>query len=74
MSNYSENEGSVRMSLFKPSGKWYSDSAVDMSAHYNTSCIHTAVSLAWNRPLEPGWILICLEPYHQHSHPVMLKG
>lgn len=21
-----------------------------------------------------GWTIVCLEPYHEHSHPVMLKN
>lgn len=82
MSHYSENEASVRMSLFKPSGKWYSDHAVDMSGYYHpteqTPLIHDAVRHAFetrlNRSLEPDWMLVCLEPYHVHSHPIMIKG
>ena len=75
---YSTNEGIVRADLFKPSGKWHESIALDMSADYNKTLIHSAVCDAWVRAgrsaLEAGWLLVVLEPYHKHSHPVMLKG
>lgn len=74
MGNYSANEGSVRVSLFKPSGKWYTDFAIDMSDYYNEPLIHDAVLKAYGKPVSQGWMLICLDPYHIHSHPVMIVG
>lgn len=74
---YSTNEGVVRADRFKPSGKWYDSIALDMSGCYNTSPIQVAIRDAMNRQdirLEPGWSLVALEPYHKHSHPIMLKG
>jgi len=77
--NYSENEGSVRASLFKTSGKWYSDYAIDMSAVYYTANIHDALKSAVRKDHPhlmndsyKGWRLVVLEPYHMHSHPLMI--
>lgn len=77
MSNYSENEGSCRASLFKPSGKWYQDLAIDMSAFYNEPDIHMAIRCAFEqtaRTLQSDWKLVVLDPYHKNSHPIMLIG
>lgn len=74
---YSMNDGVVRADRFKPSGKWYDSIALDMSRHYNAVLIHNAVLNAMEDQgvkLEPGWSIVVLEPYHKHSHPVMLKG
>jgi hypothetical protein len=81
MGNYHESASHCRFSLFKPSGKWCSDHSVDMNGVYNEPLIHRAVWKAWqasrtpaDRALEEGWILVILEPYHIHSHPIMLIG
>lgn len=75
---YSESDSDVRMSLFKPSGKWSRDAAVNMGGVYHEPLIHDAVAKAWlaahdGMPPAEGWTIVCLEPYHKHAHPVMLK-
>jgi len=40
---FTNKEGYVRVDIFKPSGKWYSTAAVDMSAGYNEANIHRAL-------------------------------
>jgi hypothetical protein len=77
VSHYSENEGSVRMSLFKKSGKWYQDLAVDMGGFFNEPLIRNAVLKALHKQFPdrffgPDWIVVCLEPYHVHSHPQLI--
>jgi hypothetical protein len=81
MTNYSLQASKVRISRFKPSGKWYDDFEVDMNDFYNEPLIHPAVLKAWeasrdpgSRSLEEGWMLVCLEPYHHNAHPVMIIG
>lgn len=77
--NYSDNEGSVRVDVFKPSGKWYETVAVDMYTFYHSeTTIHQALLAAIERQYpgftarEPGWKFVCLQPYHRFSHPIML--
>ena len=76
MSNYSEDESQVRVDFFKPSGKWYCTEAVKWTGGY-TGCIHEA----FRKSLEDHhagrltqFDAICLEPYHEHSHPIQLKA
>lgn len=78
MSHYSTNESDVRVSIFKPSGKWYTDIAVNMGEYYNHADIHQALLLALSdagqyKWYEQGYTLVCLEPHHRYSHPVMLR-
>lgn len=74
---YAVDEGIVRADRFKPSGKWYDSIALDMSQNYNDNLIHNAVKASAERQdvkLDEGWTLVVLEPYHVHSHPVIIKG
>lgn len=85
MSGYSENPGSVRVDRYKRrSGKWYDTFAVDMSGYWHGTAvggghlIHDSIRLAIeDRIGSPvnldDWIYVVNEPYHEHSHPVMLK-
>lgn len=72
---FTTKEGMVRVDQFKPRGKWYQTLEVDMSKHYRASSIHEALKdclLRDGHSLED-WIYVCLEPYHEYSHPIMLK-
>lgn len=75
---YSESDSIVRADRFKPSGKWYDSIALEMNDYYNVPpVVHDAVRLAAERQgvvVHEGWWLVVLEPYHIHSHPVILKG
>jgi hypothetical protein len=74
---YAVGDNFVRASRFKPSGKWYDDVALDMAGEFNTDSIQTAIKNAYTKtyhPLHPGWMLVVLEPYHKHSHPIIIKG
>lgn len=75
MSNYSDHENSVRVDFFKPSGKWYATEAV-LFHGYKESSIHTAFRDSLKQHLEgrmKGMTAVCLHPYHQHEHPLMLR-
>lgn len=83
MTHYSNDEGMVRIDRFKPSGKWYDTVAADMTGLYNWTDLSSAVFRAWqeagggdttSRQLEEGWSIVCLEPYHRHACPIMIKG
>jgi len=85
MSHYSENPGMVRFDRFKESGKWYDSYAVDMTEFWDTITPHDGLESAiaadprfgeayvfsW---LNQGGYIVCLEPSHRYSYPVMLKS
>lgn len=76
MTNYSNNPGSVRVDYFKPRGKWYETLEVDMRGFYTGQihdCVRGAVMKSYPDFNFDSWIVVCLEPYHEHSHPVMFK-
>lgn len=57
------------------------DHEVDMTDFYEHHLIQDAVKLAWARyraeeefHIEKDWILVVMEPYHIHAHPVMIRG
>ena len=74
---YTTKEGMVRVDFFRPSGKWYTTEAICMVDGYNDLPIHVAFKQALQRTLK-GRLnemdAICLEPYHQHEHPIQLKA
>lgn len=77
--NYSVNSSHCRVDIFKPSGKWYQTLVIDTEEYYY-DLIHDAVEKALKDSLgknheefHKGWYGVCLEPYHENSHPVMLK-
>lgn len=66
----------VRVDQFKPNGKWYQTLSINMNNLYDHHCVHEALKIALQndgRDVER-WTYVCLEPYHKHSHPVMLKA
>jgi hypothetical protein len=81
MSHYSNNAASVRVDFFRPSGKWYTTEAVLWTGEYADCLIHEAFAkslrdhFAKHSPPErlSGMDAICLEPYHEHSHPIQIK-
>jgi hypothetical protein len=77
---YTTDDSIVRVDFFKPSGKWYTTEAVKWTGFYNEgSLIHNefAFSLRNHFKHSPHSLedmdAICLEPYHQNAHPIMLK-
>ena len=76
MSNYSEDKNTCRVDFFKPSGKWYTTLAIkfrgkDWKGEGGITpheALKNALSDA-NVGLEE-MTAICLEPYHEYSHPL----
>jgi len=82
---FTTKEGMVRGDLFKKhSGKWAYTVSFNMSKFYHGTNIVDAVKQAIRTPgaqndvyestVAPGcgYYLVVLEPYHEHSHPVMV--
>jgi len=79
MTHYSDDENMVRVDIFKPSGKWYTTFAIEWNLkHYLAEDIMLrpalleAVKSHPDGNLASGWIIVCLEPYHEHAHPQMI--
>jgi hypothetical protein len=76
MTHFSENPGHVRVDRFKPSGKWYDTFTIDMSERYR-GLLHNQIRLALQEKFGKDdlgdWIYVILDPYHEHSHPQMIK-
>lgn len=82
MTHYSDNPADVRVDFFKPSGKWYTTESVRWTGFWegNKQLIHKAFaqSLRDHFKEKPNRLsemdAICLEPYHEYSHPIQLKN
>ena len=81
MSNYSDDASMVRVDFFKPQGKWYTTEAVKWTGKWKGE--HQSIHCAFAQSLrdhfkdKPDRLsdmdAVCLEPYHEHEHPIMLK-
>lgn len=86
--HYSDDPSMVRVDFFKQSGKWYTTEAVKWTGKYQPDSddphcdgwdIHKqlAKSLRDHFVKSPDRLsemdAICLEPYHEYSHPIQLK-
>ena len=81
---YTTNPSKVRVDIFKSSGKWYETVELDMNKGWDkTTILHDQFKKAWieqyphrptvdNRLDSDGWFLVCLEPYHENSHPIVV--
>lgn len=80
--NYSDNPAMVRVDFFKPSGTWYTTEAVQWTGAWvgkEQSIIDAfAKSLrdhfGINAKRLSGMDAVCLEPYHEHAHPIQIKN
>ena len=73
---FSEKDSMVRVDFFKDTGKWYCTEAIDFHDVYNVDDIIYACRFAIKRHVVnrlSGMTAIILEPYHENSHPIMLK-
>jgi hypothetical protein len=73
--NYCDDPAMVRVDFFKESGKWYTTEAIKW-LHYRDMSIHEAFYLSLEASLEDRlseMTAVCLAPYHEHAHPIMLK-
>lgn len=80
---YTEDETMVRVDFFRDSGKWYCTEAVKWHTFGTEKgkegvLIHDAFvealvkHLGFKNPRLNRMTAICLEPYHQHGHPLSL--
>ncbi len=82
--HYSNNPGHVRIDFFttfednRPGlRKWYMTETLDMGPFYNYPLIHDGFRAALGKHFVEGWRgremeVICLEPFHEHAHPISL--
>ncbi len=73
---YSADESMVRVDFFKPSGKWYTTEAVRWTGGYKGD-IHSAFAESLRNHLKgrlSDTDAVCLEPYHELSHPLCMKA
>jgi hypothetical protein len=74
--HYSKEPWMVRVDRFRTKGKWYDTWQIDMRHHYDVTNIREAVLLCWlmesKIPFSKDFFLVCLEPYHRNSHPVVV--
>lgn len=79
---YSEQEDVVRVDFFRDTGKWYTTEAVRWCGGYSKeSGIMEAFRTSLRQHLlQPsgklrlaGMFAVCLEPYHELSHPLMTE-
>lgn len=76
---YSADENMVRVDFFRESGKWYCSEAVKWTGEWTgKSSILDEFARSLIQHLRDGGIrlsemtAVCLEPYHEHSHPLMM--
>lgn len=83
---FTERPDSVRVDFFQASGKWYETIAVTMEVysaspeHPKGWSVHYSLALALKKKLTNpdgslrlnGMLAVCLEPYHELSHPIMM--
>ena len=81
---YSEDDSMVRVDFFKPSGKWYCTETVrwltyhSLSSQLEGKLTHDAFREALENHFNDnpgrlrGMTAICLEPYHEHAHPISI--
>lgn len=82
MSNYSDDPAMVRVDFFKSSGKWYETEAVKWTGEWkgDKQLIHDAFKKSLKDHFKdyPDRLsdmdAICLEPYHEYSHPIQVKN
>ena len=77
MSNYSDDPEMVRVDFFKSSGKWYETEAVRWTGKYKDSQIFEEFAKSLRDGLGSRlqeMDAVCLEPYHEHSHPIQIKA
>lgn len=78
MSNFSTSPNNCRVDFFKPSGKWYDTDEVQFrGSDFNNTNIFTAFQHAlqdaslWDKLKK--FDCVCLEPYHENTHPICIK-
>ena len=73
--NYSNNPATVRVDFFKESGKWYATEQMEWLHYEGNNLIHDC--FLWDLHSNfnghySGMTAVCLQPYHEHAHPIMI--
>lgn len=72
--NYSDKSYMCRVDFFTENGKWKYTDEIDLCSIWNDSILTDAFA---KKMIElgryKGLIAICLDPYHQHSFPLMYR-
>ena len=78
---YSEDNRMVRVDFFKSNYEWYCTEAVKWTGGWLSG--HEDVHEAFRKSLRDhfkgtnrlsGMIAVCLEPYHEHAHPIISQN
>ena len=78
---YTTEEGMVRVDFFKPSGKWYETEAMKWDEYFSKDrqgkihLIHDIFLKCLYQQFQnqyDGMWAVCLHPYHEHAHPLMV--
>ena len=71
---YTTDDSIVRVDFFKPDGKWYTTEAIQWIGYRYIDILD-----AFENSLKEsignkfsGMTAVCLNPYHEHSHPVSM--
>ena len=70
---FTTDEEMVRVDFFKPSGKWYATEEMKWTGSYDSGYLPDVYRmLLWKTfgKRFQGLFAVCLEPYHQHAHPL----
>jgi hypothetical protein len=84
MTHYNARPNNCRVDIFKESGKWYDTISVSFkdnewkarNADGAFNPIHKSFSNALHEAIRDnfkGCYAVCLEPYHENAHPLMIK-
>ena len=87
--NYSNEPSMVRVDFWKPSGKWYCTEEIKWDRYNAKASIEmTVLGIKYSELIHEtfkrclceqlegrleGMTATCLEPYHEHAHPLMVK-
>jgi len=79
--NYSLNPNQVRVEIFKKSNKWYTTVELNWDRYSSktelgTELIHETFIRCMKEQYADSYtdmIAICFDPYHEHSHPLMIN-
>ena len=73
--NYSKNPAKVRVDFFRSSGKWVATEELEFRHYDGNMLIHDAFLRSLQSQFNghyAGLTAVCLDPYHEFAHPIML--
>ncbi len=76
--NFSVQPNMVRVDFFKDSGKWYDTCEMEWIGYEGPiqQAFITSLRKAFihkGAPCYQGMTAVCLQPYHEHGYPLMLR-